>query len=81
MTRYGEERRKGAGLEESIATVIIQSGHVVMVSGLVLTIAYGSMLCLPGANGVSVCFQLGGTQTQSLKSSHGKLTISECLAG
>lgn len=49
MTRYGEERRKGASLEDSIATVITQSGHVVLVSGLVLTIAYGSMLCLPGA--------------------------------
>lgn len=32
------------------ATVITQSGHVVLVSGLVLTIAYGSMLCLPGWN-------------------------------
>ena len=30
------------------AKVITQSGHVVLVSGLVLTIAYGSMLCLPG---------------------------------
>ena len=31
------------------AKVITQSGHVVLVSGLVLTIAYGSMLCLPGS--------------------------------
>lgn len=31
------------------ATVITQSGHVVVVSGLVLTIAYGAMLVLPGA--------------------------------
>ena len=29
--------------------MITQSGHVVMVSGLVLTIAYASMLVLPGA--------------------------------
>ncbi|CAK9073433.1 unnamed protein product [Durusdinium trenchii] len=49
MTRYGEERRKGTSLEDAIAIVITQSGHVVVVSGLVLTIAYGSLLVLPGA--------------------------------
>ncbi|CAJ1360845.1 unnamed protein product [Effrenium voratum] len=49
MTRYAEERRKGANMENAIATVITQSGHVVVVSGLVLTIAYGAMLVLPGA--------------------------------
>jgi len=49
MTRYAEERRHGATMEEAIEKVITQSGHVVTVSGLVLTIAYGAMLVLPGA--------------------------------
>lgn len=34
----------------SEAIVITQSGHVVVVSGLVLTIAYGSLLVLPGVS-------------------------------
>lgn len=49
MTRFTEERELGAGMKEAIMTVITQSGHVVVVSGLVLTIAYGAMLVLPGA--------------------------------
>jgi len=49
MTRFAEERKHGATMEEAIEKVITQSGHVVMVSGLVLTIAYGAMLVLPGA--------------------------------
>ncbi|CAE7591702.1 FKS1 [Symbiodinium natans] len=49
MTRYAEERKHGATMEEAIDKVITQSGHVVMVSGLVLTIAYAAMLVLPGA--------------------------------
>jgi len=49
LTRFGEERRNGAEMKDAILTVITQSGHVVVVSGLVLTIAYGAMLVLPGA--------------------------------
>merc|ERR1719230_321622 len=49
LTRYAEERGNGAEVKEAILTVITQSGHVVVVSGLVLSIAYASMLVLPGA--------------------------------
>eukprot|EP00928_Gymnodinium_smaydae_P053115 TRINITY_DN37186_c0_g1_i1.p1 TRINITY_DN37186_c0_g1~~TRINITY_DN37186_c0_g1_i1.p1 ORF type:complete len:1211 (-),score=220.49 TRINITY_DN37186_c0_g1_i1:82-3714(-) len=49
LTRYSEERRNGAEVKDAILTVITQSGHVVVVSGLVLSIAYAAMLVLPGA--------------------------------
>lgn len=49
LTRYGEERSHGVETKEAILIVITQSGHVVVVSGIVLTIAYAAMLVLPGA--------------------------------
>ncbi|CAE8721632.1 unnamed protein product, partial [Polarella glacialis] len=49
LTRFKEERLHGANMKDAIHTTIVQSGHVVVVSGLVLTIAYAAMLVLPGA--------------------------------
>jgi len=49
LSRYAEERKSGASVEEAVVTMTTQSGHVVVVTGCVLMIAYGSMLVLPGA--------------------------------
>lgn len=49
LTRYMEEITGGTSEKDAVLTVITQSGHVIAVSGLVLSIAYGSMLVLPGA--------------------------------
>lgn len=49
LTRYMEEMTNGTKEREAIIIVITQPGHVITVSGLVLCIAYGSMLVLPGA--------------------------------
>eukprot|EP00929_Paragymnodinium_shiwhaense_P059695 TRINITY_DN29882_c0_g1_i1.p1 TRINITY_DN29882_c0_g1~~TRINITY_DN29882_c0_g1_i1.p1 ORF type:complete len:1136 (-),score=221.10 TRINITY_DN29882_c0_g1_i1:333-3740(-) len=49
LSRYAEERANGEDVEKAILAVITVPGHVVVVSGLVLCIAYGSMLVLPGA--------------------------------
>lgn len=61
LTRYQEERDHGQDNKEAVITVITQSGHVIMVSGLVLTIAYAAMLVLPGAFKtfcVAACFMI-----------------------
>lgn len=47
LTRYAEERASGANVEDSILTVISQSGRVVVVSGVVLVISWAAMLGLP----------------------------------
>lgn len=47
LTRYAEERAAGESVEKSILTVISQGGRVVVVSGAVLMIAWGSMIGLP----------------------------------
>eukprot|EP00931_Biecheleriopsis_adriatica_P083725 TRINITY_DN573_c0_g1_i1.p1 TRINITY_DN573_c0_g1~~TRINITY_DN573_c0_g1_i1.p1 ORF type:complete len:942 (+),score=175.16 TRINITY_DN573_c0_g1_i1:64-2826(+) len=47
LTRYAEERAAGEELEEAIVTVISQSGRVVVISGIVLVIAWAAMLGLP----------------------------------
>jgi uncharacterized membrane protein YdfJ with MMPL/SSD domain len=49
LTRYYEERKHGMDVEGAVVTVMTQSGHVVVVSGFVLGIAYASMLVLPPA--------------------------------
>mmetsp|Transcript_40011 Transcript_40011/g.118645 ORF Transcript_40011/g.118645 Transcript_40011/m.118645 type:complete len:960 (+) Transcript_40011:113-2992(+) len=47
LTRYAEERANGRNVEDSILTVISQSGRVVAVSGCVLVISWAAMLGLP----------------------------------
>merc|ERR1719382_1372813 len=47
LTRYAEERAAGEPLEKAIVTVISQGGRVVVISGIVLIIAWGSMAGLP----------------------------------
>eukprot|EP00929_Paragymnodinium_shiwhaense_P014864 TRINITY_DN122824_c0_g1_i1.p1 TRINITY_DN122824_c0_g1~~TRINITY_DN122824_c0_g1_i1.p1 ORF type:complete len:890 (+),score=146.37 TRINITY_DN122824_c0_g1_i1:119-2788(+) len=49
LTRYREELEAGASLQAAIETTIVQVGKVIWLSGIVLTIAYGSMLALPGS--------------------------------
>mmetsp|Transcript_65724 Transcript_65724/g.171076 ORF Transcript_65724/g.171076 Transcript_65724/m.171076 type:complete len:924 (-) Transcript_65724:276-3047(-) len=47
LTRYAEERAAGEPVDRAIVTVISQGGRVVVVSGIVLIIAWGSMAGLP----------------------------------
>jgi len=56
--RFGEERSKGVILEESIAIMLGYSGHVVIVSGFVMMLAYFSVLFYPHANAIEL-FSLG----------------------
>jgi len=49
LARYAEERAAGATAQEAVLVSTSQSGHVVVVTGGVLMISYGSMLVLPGA--------------------------------
>jgi len=56
--RFGEERAKGVILEESIAIMLGYSGHVVVVSGCVMMLAYFSVMCFPHSNSIEI-FSLG----------------------
>ncbi|CAK0906582.1 unnamed protein product [Prorocentrum cordatum] len=47
LTRYAEERAAGESVEQSLLTTISQGGRVVVVSGVVLAIAWGSVVWLP----------------------------------
>lgn len=47
LTRYAEERAAGEPVDRAIQTVISQGGRVVVISGIVLIIAWGSMAGLP----------------------------------
>jgi uncharacterized membrane protein YdfJ with MMPL/SSD domain len=47
LTRYAEERAAGESVEQSLLTTISQGGRVVMISGVVLATAWGSVVWLP----------------------------------
>lgn len=47
LTRYSEERAAGAEVKEAVITTIVQSGHVVLLSGCVLIVAYAANLVMP----------------------------------
>mmetsp|Transcript_45380 Transcript_45380/g.119903 ORF Transcript_45380/g.119903 Transcript_45380/m.119903 type:complete len:941 (+) Transcript_45380:165-2987(+) len=49
LSRFAEERAAGASVKRAVLVMTAASGHVVVVTGAVLMIAYGSMLVLPGA--------------------------------
>merc|ERR1719456_1402836 len=79
--RFGEERAKGVTLEESISIMLGYSGHVVIVSGCVMMLAYFSVLCYPHANAIEI-FSLGlGNMLAALFSILTSLTITPaCIA-
>lgn len=47
LTRFVEEVKSGADTESAVKTMLVQSGHVVGVSGCVLFICYAGVLCFP----------------------------------
>lgn len=49
LTRYKEERRNGASVEDAVVVMIMSSGQVIVLSGTVLMVAYATMLFLPGS--------------------------------
>merc|ERR1719265_541886 len=77
--RFGEERAKGVTLEESIAITLGYSGHVVIVSGCVMMLAYFSVMCYPHANAIEI-FSLGlGNMLAAFYSIMTSLTITPAV--
>merc|ERR1719420_1006535 len=77
--RFGEERSRGVILEEAISIMLGYSGHVVLVSGCVMMLAYLAVMCFPHANSIEI-FSLGvGNMLAAFYSIMTSLTLTPCL--
>lgn len=79
LTRFAEERRKGAPLEVALQTATLYSGHVILVSGTVLCLAWVSQMLFPDANGLHFLAQGLGCGLGVIASVFTSVTLLPCL--
>lgn len=79
LMRFREERARGQNLESSMERMVYNSGHVVLVSGLVLGCCWAMNICYPNSNELFMRMQAVGIGIVTLFSILVSLTLTPAM--